>query len=314
MRAYVRENLKPLLAVALLIILTILLVGTKELVAKILPDVSKELTLYLCDMKEDNYDYTGEAITPKIRRLIFDDKSGNKVIKQTDEIRIVKYVNNVEIGNADIKVSVNGYKGTVLIKDAFQIRPAKTMNLHITQTTKESVDLAWDQATGAEGYAIYKSADNGKSYAVLQEIQGGDVTTYQDTDIQFNSSFIYYVRTCMYQDEVAIYGGASDKITQRTPLATPVLSSVAQKSYNTIALKWDAVDGANGYQVYRSIADKNEFLCIAEIDDGGTTTYSDTNCELGIRYAYYLKACRQMQDEKQYGEASETKTAHTTCP
>ena len=312
MRAYVRENLKPLLAVALLIMSTILLVGTKELVAQILPDVSRELTLYLCDMKEDKLDYTGEEITPEVRRLIFDDKFGNKVIKQADEIRIVKYVNNVEIGNADIKISVNGYKGTILIKDAFQIRPAKTMNLHITQATKENVDLAWDQAVGADGYAIYKSADNGKSYTVLQEIQGGDVTTYQDTDIQFNASYIYYVRTCMYQDEVAVYGGASDKITQQTPLATPVLSSVAQKSYNTIVLKWEAVDGAIGYQVYRSSADKNEFTCIAEINDGGTTTYSDTNCELGVRYAYYLKACRQIQDEKEYGEASETKAAHTT--
>ncbi len=311
MRAYIRENVKLLIAVAVLLVCTIGLIGTKELTAKILPELSEELTLYMCDMKQDAYDYTGEEMKPEIRRLIFNDRKGNKVIKDTKDITVVDYINNVEVGSADIKVTIDGYKGAVVIKDAFRIQPAKVSNLQITQATKTSIDLAWDKTVGADGYLIYKSTDYGKSYVQLSEIIGGDITTYQDTDMQFNASFIYYARAIMHQGEEAIYGNASAKVTQQTVLATPVLTGVTPKSHNTITLQWEVVDGAIGYQVYRSVANKKEDVCLVELTDGTVNSYTDNTCECGIRYSYYIKACQQIEEAKIYGDPSEVKSTNT---
>ena len=42
-------------------------------------------------------------------------------------------------------------------------------------------------------------------------------------------------------------------ITFKTKLNTPVLKKAVSKSYNSIMLSWEKVDGAQKYEVYRKI-------------------------------------------------------------
>lgn len=311
MREYFRENWKIVAALTLLVILTTALVSAGESEAQQLPEIS-ELQVESYEMSGEIFEHTGEAIKPAVHQIVFCDEEGTKIIKIQDDFTSIEYIDNVECGKADIAVSVNGYQGTVKLKDAFQIQPAKVTNLQITQASRENIDLVWDKVTGAEGYRVYKSAGVGQPFALVQEISSGDVTTYQDTSLELNSTYRYQVHAYVYLENETMVGKVSESVTQMTPLATPALASVIGTSYNSILIQWNVVDGAVGYQVYRSLTQGGEYECIAEITDGSVISYTDTNCECGIDYYYYIKACQTLESGNVYGDSSEVMSAKTT--
>ncbi len=304
MRAYIRENLRFILAISVILVCTGALIWTNELVAQILPVASEELTLVSCELEEDTYDYTGSQITPEIGKLVFSDRSEKEIVRFADEIRVLNYIDNIDIGKADIEVTLEGYQGSFVIKNAFLIQPAMVKNLHVTQSAQEGIDLAWDKAVGAIGYEIYKSVDQGVTFTLLYNTNSGDVTTYQDTAIQFNATFQYYVRAYMEKDAKVVYGTASDVISQITALATPVIAKATNQSYQSNVLQWSPVPGAVGYQIYRSMTKTGKYECIIEITDGNAASYTDSACECGKTYYYYMTACQEIDTQKFYGKAS----------
>lgn len=311
MKEYFRENWKIVAALTLLVVLTTVLVSTGESAAQQLPEIT-ELQTVSYELSGEIFEYTGEPITPEVEQIVFCDEEENEIVKIQEDFTVVEYNNNVECGKADVKVSVKGYQGTVIFEDAFQIQPAKVENLKITQASRESIDLGWDKVAGAEGYRVYKSTGEGQPFSIIQEIPSGDVTTYQDTSLELNSTYRYRVHAYVCIEEQMMLGQISESVTQKTPLATPALASANGIAYNSIQVQWTIVDGAVGYQVYRSLTKDGEYECIAEIADGSVTTYTDGTCECGIDYYYYIKACQSLGSGIVYGDASDVMGAKTT--
>lgn len=312
MRVYIRENLKTIMSITVLVMCTIIFICTNELVAKRLPEITT-LKLVEWEISEGNvFSYTGDEIKPEIECIEFLDEDGNTVEKRKEEITILRYSDNRQVGSANIKVQVMGYQGSLVLKDAFRIRPAKIEGLQIAQASRESIDVTWKKATGADGYILYKSTNGGANYVPTIVIKDSNTTAYQETNIQTNANYLYYI--CAYANVKGdvLYGDASEVVSQITPLATPVLTSVSGTSYDTIQLQWNAVDGAAGYQVFRGITKDGEYECIAEINDGTSTTYIDAERECGIDYYYYIKACQTLENGNIYGDASEIVSTKTT--
>lgn len=307
MKNYIRENAKLIVSITALLFLTIALVGSNEILAHTLPDVS-EFHIINCNLEEENYEYgyTGEAITPAVIRVVLADEEGNVSVMYEEQIAKVEYSDNVKVGMADAKVSFVGYNGSLTYKEAFAVVPSKVEELKVKEATKEAITLEWKENSNADGYFVYKSMDAGETYEVVGTVEGKDVLTFQDTAMKFNAIFEYYV--CAYKDiaELQYVGVKSDDVKQVTPLETPKLASVSSVAYNKIALKWDRVDGAVGYQVYKSSTKNGKYTCIADIKDGEATTYTDTKCELGKEYYYYIKACQKIEEQEFYGDASAT--------
>lgn len=312
MKTYIRENIKIILATAVLLICTVLLIGTNEIVAQMLPEISElHIVHYNMDDEVYEYGYTGKEVTPKVERIVLGDAAGNTTIKYEDEISNVQYHNNINVGYADLEISLQGYRGTLMLKKAFRINPAQVQELKITSVTHDAIDLAWQGIPNANGYLVYKSNDNGANFTLIKDVKANESLTYQDTDMQYNAAFLYYV--CAYEQhgEEQYIGAPSDTVMQYTALATPAFSSVSCVAYNSVQLKWGAVDGAVGYQIYRSVSRNGKYTCIAELNDGKTTSYTDASCECGIEYYYYIQACQSINGVETYGEASEIKTVKT---
>ena len=312
MRVYIRENLKTVLSITLLVMCTIIFICTNELVAKRLPELSA-LTVVDVDIPEGNvFVYTGKEIKPEIENIEFVDEDGNAVKKAKEEITILSYSDNQNVGCASIKVQVMGYQGSVVLKDAFRIRPAKVEGFQIARASRESIDLTWKQLEGVDGYILYKSINGGANYVPTMVFDDGKITSYQETNIRTNTTYLYYICGYANLDKDVLYGEDSEVISQLTPLATPVLTSVSGVSYNTIQLQWDAVDGAAGFQVFRCLKKDGEYECVAEITDGAATTYTDAERECGVEYYYYIKACQSLETGNVYGEPSEILGTKTT--
>ena len=138
------------------------------------------------------------------------------------------------------------------------------------------VQLSWTGGvTGAEGYVIYRRTEGG-SYAEIGRTSG---KTYSDT---ISAGIKYYYA-------VAVYSGSrtEDKCPEVGVmyLATPSGLSVS----NTIAsltLKWNAVTGATGYEIYRAGTDGK----YSKIKTVTSTSYVDTNVKNNTQYSYKIKA------------------------
>ena len=142
--------------------------------------------------------------------------------------------------------------------------------------TGSKVQLSWTGgATGAEGYVIYRRTEGG-SYAEIGRTSGN---TYSDT---ISAGIKYYYA-------VAVYSGSrtEDKCPEVGVmyLATPSGLSVS----NTIAsltLKWNAVTGATGYEIYRAGTDGK----YSKITTVTSTSYVDTSVKNNTQYSYKIKA------------------------
>jgi len=313
MRVYIRENFKNVISITVLLVCTLAFICTNELVAKKAPEIS---TLEVAKVKMSKghvYEYTGKEVKPEIKYVLFEDEEGNKIKKGQDEITSLVYKNNVKIGDADVEVGVLGYQGSVLVKDVFSIQPGQVKGLKITSASRTNIDLNWEEVIGATGYYVYRSVDNGTTYSMIMDIQKKENTTYQDMDIQPNINYMYYVCAYSVIKDVPICGDSSEIVSQLTPIDTAVLLSVQGVAYNTIDLQWNVVNGSVGYQIYRSIEKDGEYACIAEIADGAVANFSDTTCELGIEYFYYIKACQLVDNNAVYGEPSQVLSG-TTIP
>ena len=138
------------------------------------------------------------------------------------------------------------------------------------------VQLSWTGGvTGAEGYVIYRRTEDG-SYTEIGRTSGN---TYSDT---ISAGIKYYYT-------VAVYSGS--RTEGKCPevgvmyLATPSGLSVS----NTIAsltLKWNAVKGATGYEIYRAGTDGK----YSKITTVTSTSYVDTSVKNNTQYSYRIKA------------------------
>lgn len=312
MKQYIRENKKFILSSIVLLCCTVGLLGGNEILARRLPYVS-ELTLSTCVMENEisEYAYTENHITPTVGKVVLQNEDGEVIVKEDADIKIVGYSNNLKIGYADVEVSLKGYQGTVLLPKAFRIGVPKVQDVQVSSATREFIELIWEAAPGAEGYLVYKSSHEGAEYELLQDVPNADKLMYKDTNVQLNARPSYYVCAYAYYDQEQWIGAPSEVVIHQTPLAIPKIAEVACVSYNQLRVKWNPVDGAVGYEVYRSDSAQGQYTCIAKLKDGTLTSYSDSNLDCGKTYYYYIKANQNVNGTWISGDASNVMWAQT---
>ena len=139
-----------------------------------------------------------------------------------------------------------------------------------------TVQLSWTGGvTGAEGYVIYRRTEGG-SYDEIGRTSGN---TYSNT---ISAGIKYYYA-------VAVYSGSrtEDKCPEVGVMYLVAPSGLSVS--NTIAsltLKWNAVKGATGYEIYRAGTDGK----YSKITTVTSTSYVDTNVKNNTQYSYKIKA------------------------
>lgn len=304
MKKYIRENLKSVLATTFLVVSTVVLISTNELIAKALPK-AEEMDLVSCTfVGGDSFEYTGEEIKPAVESIVYRNKDESLSEITTEDI-IAVYMNNIEIGEADVEVQLEGFRGSLIIEDVFSIVPAVVEGLQVAQTSEECLHVTWNEAVGAESYAIYRKDQTEADFEKVQEITSGSITEFVDTKIESNTTYEYYVKSIMDGARRPVYGEACESVSYTTQLDVAEMNEVTEESYQSLKIKWNKVEGAAGYEVYRSESKNGEYKCIAAISDGEKTSYTDKKCECGQAYFYYVKTIQVVGEEKRVGTASD---------
>lgn len=140
------------------------------------------------------------------------------------------------------------------------------------------VKIAWNAVDGATAYYVYRRAGGSTKwegpYIVKNE-------SYEDTTAKSGVYYKYAVRA-LNAAGLSPYNGG--KVIKR--VATPENITVANGT-NAIAVKWNAVQNATSYRVYRKVLGDDTWTYLKTVK---TNSYADKDVDSGIDYIYTVRA------------------------
>ncbi len=143
--------------------------------------------------------------------------------------------------------------------------------------------IEWTNSNeNVKGYYVYRL--NGKSWKYLGQTTA---KSFIDKTAESTKSYTYTVKA--FSDTNA--GGYNAKGVTAKYLAAPVLKPLTfDENYRAI-VKWDAVNGAAGYVVYRKINNATKWEAVKDIKDAKTTVFYDA-CKKasGDKLTYTVRA------------------------
>lgn len=152
-----------------------------------------------------------------------------------------------------------------------------------------TISIEWTKVEGATGYDIYRKTTG--TYSKIGTVDKQSTVTFKDEKAVTGVRYQYTVRAFYNKNGIKKVSTYENYIHGTAYPSTPNLTSVTSVEYNAIELKWDKVDGANGYKIYRKLpSDKNykELITLYEQTD----KYTDQTVTCGTTYQYIIKSFR----------------------
>ncbi len=168
---------------------------------------------------------------------------------------------------------------------------AKTKINYVVSNGSRTLEINWQQVSGAYGYRVKRSTSRNGTYKIVATITGKSKTTYKDAGLTAGKTYYYRVEVINKVNGKKGYSGNSASASGKT-LKTTTITSVKAQSSTSMSLTWKKVSGATGYQIYRSTKKSSGFQKIATVGGAGTVTYKDTGLSAGKTYYYKVRACK----------------------
>jgi len=161
-------------------------------------------------------------------------------------------------------------------------QPGIPTSLRSTDSTHNSISIAWNTVTGASTYNIYfaTSLTGNKTLA-----GSANTTSYNHTNQSSNTTRYYFVTAVNSSGESAF----SASLTARTliaPLSAPTNVTATALTTTSIRVVWGAVTGATRYRVYRATSATGAMTLL---DTVTTTTFTSGGLEPRT-YWYFVSA------------------------
>ena len=185
---------------------------------------------------------------------------------------------------------------------AFLLIPSKAANAATvlsTPTLKTAVSsgynkitVSWTQVSGAQGYRLYRKVPGG-IWTNVKTLSGVSSTTHtDDRNVETGKVYYYTVRAYIKTNGVITWSSFDTKgLAASAKMDTPTLLSTALDSSCYPALSWKAVDGAQGYRIYRRMP--GESWGILKTFSPSVLSYTDTTAVAGKKYQYTVRAFRR---------------------
>lgn len=188
--------------------------------------------------------------------------------------------------------------GTLSVASA-AAAPVKVKNVAVTTVDDDEINLKWTKVNGVAGYQVYvrtgnsgnwkKAVTTEKNYAEVENLKSGQVYSIR-------------VRAYTKSGGKVLYGGFSDTLKAPTEPDEPKNVSIGTTSGKKAKIKWSAVNGADGYRVYKYNTSLKKWEKVKTLT---STSYTATVSEKGgdkFRVRAYLK----YNGKAYFGDASDT--------
>lgn len=212
-------------------------------------------------------------------------KNGNEdvVIAEFDGEGTCVFIDKDAKDNQKYQYTVIAHKG--IYRSSFSYRTSK---IYITAPTLKKtknhngyVKVYWKQTKTADKYRIYrKTADSDWKYL---DTVGKNESTFKDKTVKNGGNYIYTVRAIDGK-----YKSGYDRAGVKTDyVSAPKELSIKNYYSDSIRVKWNSVEGAESYVVYRKDS-KNKNL--VKVGETKKRQYKDENIVNDRKYTYSVKA------------------------
>ena len=162
------------------------------------------------------------------------------------------------------------------------------------------VTVRWTPVSGAKGYEVYRATSANGSYSHIKTLSA---TSWVNTKITTNKSYYYKVRAYRTVNGKKKHSKFSSPQLGMKAQISKVSGVSAVSQSNNVGLKWSAVSGASGYEVYRATGSNNA-AGYTNVGNATSTAFNDYNVANGLTYYYKVRAYRTINEVKVYGDFS----------
>jgi pectate lyase/pectin methylesterase-like acyl-CoA thioesterase len=149
------------------------------------------------------------------------------------------------------------------------------------------VELSWSSVKEAASYKVSRSTVNGGPYTVISGA-GVTGTSFTDTGAENGAAYYYVVSAVTGLQESRISNQLKATPYEPVPGAPQQPAAVtAVADDSSVQLSWQPVQGAEGYNVLRSVTSGTNYEVVASTTD---TFYADTGVHNGTTYYYSVAA------------------------
>lgn len=185
----------------------------------------------------------------------------------------------------------------------------------VSNNSYNTLDLNWNQIKGASGYRVYYKLVNDKKWTTLATFGSGTLTSCSHSKLTTGTKYIYTIRAYTKIDNKDVWGNYDANGVSGTPCTSaPSITSVTATAYNTIAINWKTVSGANGYRVYRKAEGETSWQTLSTLSGKSTLSYTDKTATCGVKYSYTVRAYRTVSKSNKYGLYNKTGLSARTLP
>lgn len=173
----------------------------------------------------------------------------------------------------------------------------------------QSIKLTYNKVSGANGYVIYRSTQEGAGFKKIATVKKQKNVEYTDKTCKTGTTYYYKIRAFRTVNGKKKYSGYSEVISGKTKLNTPKLRSVTVTSADTALLVWKKVSGASGYYIYRCETEKGKYKRVLNVKGGANVQAYVSGQENGKTYYYKVRAYRTVDKKKKFSSYSNIKYA-----
>lgn len=254
---------------------------------------------------------------------------GYRIKRSTDEDGTYKVVKTIKSGNTtsykDTSVKAGKtyyYTVETMVKTGDNIcysgdsasmegRTAKKAKIkYAVSNGSNQIEVNWGAVRDAYGYRIKRSTSKNGTYKVVATLKGKNNTTYQDKKLKTAKTYYYKIETINKVNGKKGYSGNSAAVSAKT-LKTTSITAVKATGSTSVRLEWKAVDGASGYQIYRSTSKDSGYKKVGQVKGKNTKKYEDKTLEAGKTYYYQVRAYKSNSAKNGVASFSKAQKAWT---
>lgn len=174
--------------------------------------------------------------------------------------------------------------------------PGAPLGLAAASISASQITLTWSSAALANTISIWRSPDGSTNWTQIASV-GSHTVTYTDSGLSANTPYYYYLQS------VGTVGNSppTSTVSATTWVAAPT-GLAATSGIGQVALTWNSVTGATGYNVKRA-TNTGTFTTVGSPTG---TSYTDTTGTNGTVYYYVVTATNAL------GESAASNTVSAT--
>ena len=163
-----------------------------------------------------------------------------------------------------------------------------------------SIRLRWEKTAGADGYYIYRYQPAAGKYKRIQTLKAS-ASSYTDTGLKVNTTYKYRIRAWKEGKETLL-GRLSRTVSAKPVLDKTRIQKITRQKTGGVKLKWKAVPGASGYEIYRSAKKGSGYRKVGNVKKS-VRTFTDKKAKKKTFY-YKVRPFRKTGKTYQYGAFS----------